>query len=155
MEGTIRTGECDTTAMTIKDDSCYYHIFFKGRIYNILSLTYMDDDNIRNVIFELYKRYDFNFKKMNNDLNGDYALVIIKEKEGKVQEINMSTDHIGNIKLYYYTKNDFIKFSSTPFFLPFGPTESEAFLMPAGFMCNIQLDEHGIIKQEMTMEYRV
>ncbi len=86
-----------------------YHIFLKGRIYNLLSLsiTFVDDDkqDIRKTIFELFEKYNFNFKKLNYELNGDYALVIGKECEGKLTEIWMSTDHIGNVKLYYRTQS--------------------------------------------------
>jgi hypothetical protein len=131
-----------------------YHIFFKGRIYNLLSLsiTFVDDDkqDIRKTIFELFERYDFNFKSLNDALNGDYALVIIKEANDKLIEIWMSTDHIGNIKLYYWTQGNIIRFSLRPF-----ETGSEvpAFIMPGRFMTHLRLDNEGNIKEEIFMEY--
>ena len=151
-----------------------YHIFFKGRIYNLLSLsiTFVHDDkqDIRKTIFELFERYDFNFKSLNDALNGDYALVIIKEANDKLIEIWMSTDHIGNIKLYYWTQGNIIRFSLRPF--ETGPdrskgapskaqapdTEPEAFVrdplvMPGGFMTHLRLDNEGNIKEEIFMEY--
>jgi hypothetical protein len=131
-----------------------YHIFLKGRIYNLLSLsiTFVDDDkqDIRKTIFELFEKYNFNFKKLNSALNGDYALVIGKEYEGKLTEIWMSTDHIGNVKLYYRVQGNNIRFSLKPF--ETGP-EAPAFEMPGGCMLNLRLDDEGNIKEEIFMEY--
>ena len=128
-----------------------YHIFFTGRIYNLLSLsiTFVHDDkqDIRKTIFELFERYDFNFKSLNGALNGDYALVIIKETSENITDIWMSTDHIGNIKLYYLTGKipQIIRFSLKPF--------EDAFIMPGGFMTHLRLDNEGNIKEEIFMEY--
>jgi hypothetical protein len=132
-----------------------YNIFLKGRIYNLLSLsiTFVDDDrqDIRKTIFELFEKYDFNFKKLNYALNGDYALVIGKECEDKITEIWMSTDHIANVKLYYRVQGpDKIKFSLKPFETG---TEEPAFEMPGGCMLNLRLDDDGNIKEEIFMEY--
>ncbi len=152
-----------------------YHIFFSGRIYNLLSLsiTFVDDDkqDIRKTIFELFERYDFNFKSLNGALNGDYALVIIKEANDKLIEIWMSTDHIGNIKLYYLTQSPSAPFSGAlgssasqtgagyltgkiPQIIRFSlkPFE-DAFIMPGGFMTHLRLDNEGNIKEEIFMEY--
>jgi asparagine synthetase B (glutamine-hydrolysing) len=150
-----------------------YHIFLKGRIYNLLSLsiTFVDDDkqDIRKTIFELFEKYNFNFKKLNYELNGDYALVIGKEGTGnrtqspsapfasqtgtgKLTEIWMSTDHIGNVKLYYLAQGNNIKFSLKPF--ETGPeAPDKAFEMPGGCMLNLRLDDEGNIKEEIFMEY--
>ena len=167
-EGANR-GEKDWTTVCRKGKK--YHIFLKGRIYNLLSLsiTFVDDDkqDIRKTIFELFEKYDFNFKKLNYALNGDYALVIGKECEdlgssgtGNLTEIWMSTDHIANVKLYYrvqgpgYQGNK-IKFSLKPF--ETGPSETgpeaPAFEMPGGCMLNLRLDDEGNIKEEIFMEY--
>jgi hypothetical protein len=163
-----------------------YHIFFKGRIYNLLSLsiTFVDDEkqDIRKTIFELFERYDFNFKSLNVALNGDYALVIIKEETsenrtqspsspfasqtgtGNITDIWMSTDHIGNVKLYYLTQSPSAPFASQtgagyltgkiPQIIRFSlkPFE-DAFIMPGGFMTHLRLDNEGNIKEEIFMEY--
>ncbi len=133
-----------------------YHIFFHGRIYNLISLsiTYVDDlrQDIRKTIFEIFEKYDYDFKKLNAALNGDYALVIIKEVSEKITEVWMSTDHISNIKLWWVTgpeapdtKGSKIQFSLKEF--------EGSNLMPAGFMSNIRLNEEGDIKEEIFMEY--
>lgn len=126
-----------------------YHIFFQGRIYNLLSLsiTFVEDQkqDIRKTIFELFERYDFNFKNLNDCLNGDYALVIVKEVSEKITEIWMSTDHISNVKLWYFSKGSRIQFSLKEF--------EGANLMPAGFMTNIRLNEYGDIREEIFLEY--
>ena len=131
-----------------------YHIFFKGRIYNLLglSITFVDDDkqDIRKTLFELFERYDFNFKILNDALNGDYALVIIKEANDKLIEIWMSTDHISNVKLYYWTQGNTIRFSLRPF--ETGPMFARD-PMPRGFMTHLRLDNEGNIKEEIFMEY--
>jgi asparagine synthetase B (glutamine-hydrolysing) len=165
-------GEKDWTTVSNKGEK--YHIFLKGRIYNLLSLsiTFVDDDrtDIRKTIFELFERYDFNFKKLNGALNGDYALVIGKEVAGKITEIWMSTDHIANVKLYYLvqspsapfakqTGSSKIKFSLKPFETgpeapDTGPEAPEkAFEMPGGCMLNLRLDDDGNIKEEIFMDY--
>jgi asparagine synthetase B (glutamine-hydrolysing) len=135
-----------------------YHVFFKGRIYNLLSLsiTFIDDDkqDIRKTIFELFERYDFNFKRLNGALNGDYALVIIKETSGNITEIWMSTDHIGNVKLYYLIKGPGkIRFSLRPFETGSPEVPDTSFIMPGGFMTHLRLDNEGNIKEEIFMEY--
>lgn len=126
-----------------------YHIFFKGRIYNLMSIsiTFVDDQrqDIRKTIFEVFEKYDFNFKKLNDALNGDYALVIVKEVSEKIEEVWMSTDHIANIKLWWFSKGSKIQFSLKEF--------EGAYLMPAGFMSNVRLNEQGEIKEEIFMEY--
>jgi hypothetical protein len=133
-----------------------YHIFLKGRIYNLLSLsiTFVDDDkqDIRKTIFELFEKYNFNFKKLNYELNGDYALVIVREVSEKIVEVWMSTDHISNIKLWWLTgpevpdsKGSKIQFSLKEF--------EGSNSMPAGFMTNIRLNEEGDIREEIFMEY--
>ena len=133
-----------------------YHIFFHGRIYNLISLsiTYVDDDrqDIRKTIFDVFEKYDFNFKKLNAALNGDYALVIVKEVNEKIVEVWMSTDHISNVKLWWFTgpeapdsKGSKIQFSLKEF--------EGSNSMPAGFMTNIRLNEEGDIREEIFMEY--
>lgn len=150
MEGYIDKDHVELiNKFSIKDRDCVYHIFFKGRIYNLISLsiTYVDDDrqDIRKTIFEVFEKYDFNFKKLNAALNGDYALVIVKEVSEKITEVWMSTDHISNIKLWWLVKGSKIQFSLKEF--------EGSNSMPAGFMTNIRLNEEGEIKEEIFMEY--
>jgi hypothetical protein len=134
-----------------------YHIFFKGRIYNLLSLsiTFVHDEkqDIRKTIFELFERYNFNFKNLNDALNGDYALVIIKEVDNVIKEIWMSTDHIGNVKLYYWTQGNKIRFSLRPFEIADTAFVRDPLVMPGGFMTHLRLDNEGNIKEEIFMEY--
>ena len=134
-----------------------YHIFFKGRIYNLLSLsiTFVHDEkqDIRKTIFELFERYNFNFKNLNDALNGDYALVIIKEVDNAIKEIWMSTDHIGNVKLYYFTQGNKIRFSLRPFETADTAFVRDPLVMPGGFMTHLRLDNEGNIKEEIFMEY--
>jgi hypothetical protein len=123
-----------------------------------------DKQDIRKTIFELFERYDFNFKSLNGALNGDYALVIIKEVSGNITDIWMSTDHIGNVKLYYRTQSPSAPFASQtgagylkgkiPQIIRFSlkPFE-DAFIMPGGFMTQLRLDNEGNIKEEIFMEY--
>ena len=150
MEGYIDKDHVELiNKFSIKDRHCIYHIFFKGRIYNLISLsiTYVDDDrqDIRKTIFEVFEKYDFNFKKLNAALNGDYALVIVKEVNEKIVEVWMSTDHISNIKLWWASKGSKIQFSLKEF--------EGSNSIPAGFMTNIRLNEEGDIREEIFMEY--
>lgn len=157
MEGHIEGDHIELiNKFTVSHRGDNYHIFFNGRIYNLLSLsiTFVDDEkqDIRKTIFDLFERYEFNFKSLNDALNGDYALVIIKETNDKLIEIWMSTDHISNVKLYYWTQGNKIRFSLRPF------ETADAFMrdplvMPGGFMTNLRLDDEGNIKEEIFMEY--
>lgn len=135
---------------TFKEDEIEYHVFFEGRIYNILSLIIMNleykKQDIRKSLFELFEKYHFNFKKLNNDLNGDYCLVIVKEVSNNVKEVWMSTDHIGNKDLYFYTGGEegtAIRFSTSMF--------EGAYTMPSGHMSHLVVD--NVIEREINLEY--
>lgn len=150
MEGYIDKDHVELiNKFSVEEKDATYHIFFKGRIYNLISLsiTFVDDQrqDIRKTIFEVFEKYDFNFKKLNAALNGDYALVIIREVNEKIVEVWMSTDHISNIKLWLRSKGSQIQFSLKEF--------EGSNSMPAGFMTTIRLNEEGEIKEEIFMEY--
>lgn len=150
MEGHIEGDHIELiNKFSVEEKDATYHIFFKGRIYNLISLsiTFVDDQrqDIRKTIFEVFEKYDFNFKKLNAELNGDYALVIIREVNEKIVEVWMSTDHISNIKLWLRSKGSQIQFSLKEF--------EGSNSMPAGFMTTIRLNEEGEIKEEIFMEY--
>lgn len=150
MEGYIDKDHVELiNKFSVEEKDATYHIFFHGRIYNLISLsiTYVDDDrqDIRKTIFDVFEKYDFNFKKLNAALNGDYALVIVKEVNEKITEVWMSTDHISNIKLWWLAKGSKIQFSLKEF--------EGSNSMPAGFMTNIRLNEEGDIREEIFMEY--
>ena len=150
MEGYIDKDHIELiNKFSVSKEDATYHIFFKGRIYNLISLSimYVDDDrqDVRKTIFEVFEKYDFNFKKLNDSLNGDYALVILREVSEKIVEVWMSTDHISNIKLWWLSKGSKIQFSLKEF--------EGSNSMPAGFMKNIRLNEEGEIREEIFMEY--
>lgn len=135
---------------TFKEDEIEYHVFFEGRIYNILSLIIMNleykKQDIRKSLFELFEKYHFDFKKLNNSLNGDYCLVIVKEINNIVKEVWMSTDHIGNKDLYFYTGGEegtAIRFSTSMF--------EGAYTMPPGHMSHLIVD--NVIEKEINLEY--
>jgi hypothetical protein len=167
MEGYIDKDHVELiNKFSIKDRDCVYHIFFHGRIYNLISLsiTYVNDDrqDIRKTIFEVFEKYDFNFKKLNAALNGDYALVIVKEVSEKIVEVWMSTDHISNVKLWWFTGPDRSKGAPSEAHEPDSKGSKIQFSLkefegsnsiPAGFMTNIRLNEEGEIKEEIFMEY--
>ena len=150
MEGYIDKDHIELiNKFSVEEKDATYHIFFHGRIYNLISLsiTFVDDQkqDIRKTIFEVFEKYDYDFKKLNDALNGDYALVIVKEVNEKITEVWMSTDHISNIKLWWASKGSKIQFSLKEF--------EGSNSMPAGFMTNIRLNEEGDIREEIFMEY--
>jgi hypothetical protein len=135
-----------------REDNTEYHVFFEGRIYNILSLIIMNLEykkrDIRKTIFYLFEKYHFDFKLLNNDLNGDYSLVIVKEVNNKVKEIWMSTDHIANKILYFYTGGEdgtMIRFSTSEF--------EGSYIMPESHMSHLELNNDGVIQREINKDY--
>ena len=71
----------------------FYYVLCNGEIYNYKELQslYLNDfphsHNDVNIIFNLFKRFDFDFTRLNNELNGEYALTIFKmEEDNKTQQ---------------------------------------------------------------------
>lgn len=105
--------------------------------------------DIRQCIFELFEHYHFDFKRLNNDLNGDYCLVIVKEVNNKVTDVWMSTDHMGNIRLYFHSGGEdgtLIRFSTV---------NLNKYIMPAGHMSHLKVNNEGIISMEINTEYDI
>lgn len=103
--------------------------------------------DIRQTLFELFDHYHFDFKRLNNDLNGDYCLVIVKEVCNKITDVWMSTDHIGHKKLYFHTGGEdgtLVRFSTT---------DLSKYIMPAGHMSHLTLNPEGVISKEINTEY--
>jgi hypothetical protein len=138
--------------VTYKDEmDTEYHVFFEGRIYNIFSLIIMNLEDkkrdLRHTLFELFEHYHFDFKRLNNDVNGDYCLVIVKEVNNKVTDVWMSTDHIGHKKLYFHTGGEngtLIRFSTI---------DINKYLMPPGHMSHLTINNEGVISKEINTEY--
>ena len=95
----------------------YYYVLCNGEIYNYqtLSTLYLDNMKLYNdtsVIFPLFEALDYDFIKLNNELNGEYSIVICKVKNNKIKECWMSTDPYSVRPLFVYIKENTAVFSS-------------------------------------------
>lgn len=94
-----------------------YMVICNGEIYNIEELRkrYKISIDIKcdiEVIFEVYKKCNMNFQKLNKRLNGEYALVIIKYNNTKIIDIYFSTDTSSVRPLFLLKTENYIIWSS-------------------------------------------
>jgi asparagine synthase (glutamine-hydrolysing) len=87
-----------------------------GEIYNYETLCkrFLDiiTPNDTSCIYPLFQTFDYDFKKLNNELNGEYALVILKVINNKLSECWMSTDPYSVRPLFICCDKNYIVFSS-------------------------------------------
>jgi asparagine synthase (glutamine-hydrolysing) len=84
-----------------------YRVMCNGEIYNWkqlqtqfnLTLTHENDCG---VIYPLFKHFNFNFEEMLKHLDGEFAIVIVKENDQEVQDIWFSTD-LCSVRPLFYT----------------------------------------------------
>ena len=94
-----------------------YIVMCNGEIYNykqLLSL-YLPEREVRNdidSIYYLFEHFHFHFAKLNEALNGEYALVIIKFVDDEIKTMWMSTDTSSVRPLFVYTDIHTVAFSS-------------------------------------------
>jgi asparagine synthase (glutamine-hydrolysing) len=87
-----------------------------GEIYNYDTLCkrFLDviTPNDISCIYPLFQAFDYDFKKLNNELNGEYALVILKVINNVLSDCWMSTDPYSVKPLFVCSDKDYIVFSS-------------------------------------------
>ena len=102
-----------------------YYVLINGEIYNYKELCKEYDlfpyTNDSSIIYPLFKKLNYDFHKLNNILNGEYSLTIIKYetrgldyKNNTLSSIWMSVDLCSVRPLFYCidTKNNVVAFSS-------------------------------------------
>lgn len=94
----------------------YYYVMCNGEIYNYESICkrFLDTitPNDTSCIYTLFQALNYDFIKLNNELNGEYALVILKITNNKLNECWMSTDPYSVRPLFVCSDKDYVVFSS-------------------------------------------
>jgi asparagine synthase (glutamine-hydrolysing) len=93
-----------------EDKNDMYYVLINGEIYNYIELcekyNLVKQSNDSSIIFPLFKELNYDFHKLNNELNGEYALVIIKYSEDCLSHIWMSVDLCSVRPLFYVIDNE-------------------------------------------------
>jgi len=94
----------------------YYYVMCNGEIYNYETLCkrFLDiiTPNDTSCIYPLFQAFNYDFIKLNNELNGEYALVILKITNNMLNECWMSTDPYSVRPLFVCSDKDYVVFSS-------------------------------------------
>jgi asparagine synthase (glutamine-hydrolysing) len=91
----------------------YYYVLFEGEIYNREALyqRYLNGYT-NNIIYPLFELFDYDFNRLNNELNGDYSLAIIKVVSGNLTDCWLSVDQLSIKPLFVYSDENHVAFSS-------------------------------------------
>lgn len=95
-----------------------YYVLCNGEIYNTeelcinYNINHNDLLNDIDIIYRLFKVFDYDFKKLNDELNGEYALTIIKYSKNIPVYIWLSVDNCSVRPLFINIDNNAIIFSS-------------------------------------------
>lgn len=102
----IIENDCNTT----------YYVLCNGEIYNYKELynQYNIQKPLNDVdsIFKLFQVFNYDFTRLNNELNGEYALSIIKYNNNKPEFIWFSVDNSSVRPLFINIDNNAVVFSS-------------------------------------------
>ncbi len=102
----IIENDCNTT----------YYVLCNGEIYNYKELCnqYNIQKPLNDVdsIFKLFQVFNYDFTRLNNELNGEYALSIIKYNNNKPEFIWFSVDNSSVRPLFINIDNNAVVFSS-------------------------------------------
>ncbi len=102
----IIKNDCNTT----------YYVLCNGEIYNYKELCnqYNIQKPLNDVdsIFKLFQVFNYDFTRLNNELNGEYALSIIKYNNNKPEFIWFSVDNSSVRPLFINIDNNAVVFSS-------------------------------------------
>jgi asparagine synthase (glutamine-hydrolysing) len=147
----------------------YYYVLCNGEIYNYKTLQamYLNEKvgNDTDVIFKLFKEFQYDFKRLNKELNGEYALAIIRvEEDPKTQKqavnkvwFSTDTSSVRPMFLIVDPKSGAIAFSSLLTglsWLPYGMLDKKlVHRMDGGEMYEIVISKEGI-KSEKKSYYK-
>jgi asparagine synthase (glutamine-hydrolysing) len=94
-------------------EDTFYHVLLDGEIYNNETLCKRYLDKITyNSIYPLFERFHYDFNKLNNEINGDYSLAIIKVVNNELTDCWISVDNLSIKPLFIYSDKDIVVFSS-------------------------------------------
>ena len=94
-----------------QDNDDIYIILVNGEIYNYNELINQYNLSVDNnsdcaVIYPLFKKLNYDFKSLNNILNGEYSLAIIHLNNDNLQYIYLSSDPLCVRPLFFYYDNN-------------------------------------------------
>jgi asparagine synthase (glutamine-hydrolysing) len=100
----------------------HFYLLCNGEIYNakelykqVLGLDWVDGMSDTQVIYDLWRHWNYDFTKLNQELLGEYALaILVCDHRDKPKELYLSTDYISVRPLFYYidTDSELVGFSS-------------------------------------------
>ena len=134
----------------MKDGNLIFDLYLKGKIYNL------EKDKIH----DKFKEYNYSFSKLNNSLNGEYCLVILKYEESKLRHVYISVDYSGVNSVYYFLKkNNVYNCHDKLYVLTKGKCDTltelaqDKVLIEGGEQREIKIEDN-VIKAEMFMIYK-
>ena len=80
----------------MKDGNLIFDLYLKGKIYNLE----------KDKILDKFKECNYSFSKLNNSLNGEYCIIILKYEESKLRHVYISVDYSGVNSVYYFLKKN-------------------------------------------------
>ena len=80
----------------MKDGNSIFDLYLKGRTYNLE----------KDKILDKFKECNYSFSKLNNSLNGEYCIIILKYEESKLRHVYISVDYSGVNSVYYFLKKN-------------------------------------------------
>lgn len=89
-----------------------FYLLVNGEIYNYIELAKQYNINLDNyssdcsILLELYKIFNYDFIKLNQLVNGEYALALIELNNNIITNIKLSTDPLSVRPLFWVKSND-------------------------------------------------
>ena len=91
----------DEPTYVMKDENYTFYLYLQGKTYNLE----------KDKILDKFKECDYSFSKLNNSLNGEYCIIILKYDDSgspvsKLRHIYISVDYSGVNSVYYFLKKN-------------------------------------------------
>jgi asparagine synthase (glutamine-hydrolysing) len=112
----INTSHLADQPFIYENKNISYYVLCNGEIYNYKELC--NQYNIQNPlndvdsIFKLFQTFNYDFTRLNNELNGEYALSIVKYNNNKPEYIWLSVDNSSVRPMFLNIDDNAIVFSS-------------------------------------------
>lgn len=127
------------------DHNITFYMYVRGDIYNIE----------KDEVLTKFKECNYSFSKLNNMLNGEYCIIILKYDNLKLRHVYMSVDYGGVNSVYYFLKDNNVYIlskerESNP--LQEKETDNQV-LIEGGELREIKIEEN-VIKAEIFIIYK-
>ena len=84
------------TVYVLNDFHTSFFMYVKGNIFNFE----------KDKILDKFKECNYSFSKLNNSLNGEYCIIILKYEDSKLRHVYISVDYSGVNSVYYFLKKN-------------------------------------------------